>query len=99
VVVGFPLFLALGLRHVESVHASVVIGILPLATAVVGIAVAAPAAQRRLLGLRAGRFRAGRRPSCCCAHDAADSAAQWADLLLLLAMLSAACGYVSGGRN
>ena len=31
VVVGFPLFLALGLRHVESVHAAVVTGILPLA--------------------------------------------------------------------
>ena len=34
IVLGFPLFMAMGLRHVESIHASVVTGILPLATAV-----------------------------------------------------------------
>lgn len=35
-VVGFPIFLALGLRHVHATHAAVVAGILPLATAVCG---------------------------------------------------------------
>jgi len=96
VVVGFPLFLALGLRHVESVHASVVIGILPLATALVGS-----------LWLR-------QRPSvgfwlCAVAGSALVGAfvllrgdgttnAQWADLLLLRAVLCAAFGYGSGGR-
>ena len=34
-VVGFPLCLGLALRHVDAMHAAVVIGVLPLATAVV----------------------------------------------------------------
>lgn len=97
VVVGFPLFLALGLRHVESVHAAVVTGILPLATAVVGslwlrqrpsagfwiCAVAGSALVAAFVLLRAG---------------GAGTAARWADLYLLVAMASAACGYVSGGQ-
>ncbi len=97
VVVGFPLFLALGLRHVESVHASVVIGILPLATAVVAslwlrqrpsvgfwlCAVAGSALVGAFVLLRS---------------DAGNTGARWADLLLLLAVLSAAFGYVSGGQ-
>jgi drug/metabolite transporter (DMT)-like permease len=97
VVVGFPLFLALGLRHVEAVHASVVIGILPLATAVIGslwlrqrpsagfwlCAIAGSALVAIFVLLR---------------NNAADSNAQWADLLLVLAVLSAAFGYVGGGR-
>lgn len=97
VVVGFPLFIALGLRHVESVHASVVTGILPLTTALVGslwlrqrpsvgfwvCAVAGSALVGSFVLLRS---------------NAANTDAQWADLLLLLAMLSAACGYVSGGQ-
>jgi drug/metabolite transporter (DMT)-like permease len=36
VVFGFPLLTSYAMRHVEAVHASVVIGILPLATAAVG---------------------------------------------------------------
>ncbi len=97
VVVGFPLFLALGLRHVESVHASVVIGILPLATAVVAslwlrqrpsvgfwlCAVAGAALVGAFMLLRS---------------DTGNTSAQWADVLLLLAVLSAAFGYVSGGQ-
>ena len=97
VVVGFPLFLALALRHVESVHASVVIGILPLATAVMAslwlrqrpsigfwvCAVAGSALVGAFVLLRSG---------------GAGSSAQWADGLLLLAVLSAAIGYVGGGR-
>jgi len=97
IVVGFPLFLALGLRHVESVHASVVMGILPLATAVVAsvwlrqrpsagfwvCAVAGSLLVGAFMWLRAG---------------AAGSSAQWADLFLLLAVASAAFGYVAGGQ-
>lgn len=97
VVVGFPLFLALALRHVESVHAAVVTGILPLATAVVGsiwlrqrpstgfwiCAVTGSALVGGFVLLRA---------------QGATGAAQWADLLLLLAVLSAAFGYVGGGQ-
>jgi drug/metabolite transporter (DMT)-like permease len=97
VVVGFPLFLALGLRHVESVHAAVVTGILPLVTAVVAslwlrqrpsvgfwlCAVAGTALVTLFVLLRAG---------------GASAAARWADVYLLIAIASAACGYVSGGQ-
>ena len=36
VVFGFPLFTSIAMRHVEAVHASVMVGVLPLATALVG---------------------------------------------------------------
>ncbi len=36
VVFGFPLLTSAAMRHVEAVHASVIIGVLPLATAMVG---------------------------------------------------------------
>ena len=97
VVVGFPLFLALGLRHVESVHAAVVTGVLPLVTAVVAswwlgqrpstgfwlCALAGSALVAGFMLLRSG---------------ASGSNAQWADLFLLLAVVSAAFGYVAGGQ-
>lgn len=35
-VFGFPLFTSMAMRHVEAVHASVIVGVLPLATAAVG---------------------------------------------------------------
>ncbi len=97
IVVGFPLFMAMGLRHGESVHASVVLGILPLATAVVAslwlrqrpsmgfwvCAIAGSALVAAFVALRPGSTAGG---------------AQFADLLLLLAVLFAAFGYVSGGQ-
>ena len=36
VVFGFPLFSSVAMRHVEATHASVIVGVLPLATAAVG---------------------------------------------------------------
>jgi drug/metabolite transporter (DMT)-like permease len=36
VVFGFPLLTSIAMRHVEAVHASVIVGVLPLATAVIG---------------------------------------------------------------
>lgn len=36
VVLGFPLLTSLAMRHVQAVHASVIVGALPLATALVG---------------------------------------------------------------
>jgi drug/metabolite transporter (DMT)-like permease len=36
VVFGFPLFMSIAMRNVEAVHASVIVGVLPLATAAVG---------------------------------------------------------------
>jgi drug/metabolite transporter (DMT)-like permease len=93
-VVGFPLFLALALRHVDAMHAAVVTGVLPLATAV-GAALAL-------------RQRASPAFWACallgCGLVLAFAAWQGsgtlsaADLLLLGAVASAATGYVAGAR-
>ncbi len=97
VVFGFPLFTSIAMRHVQAVHASVIIGVLPLATAAVG---AWLHQQRPSLGFwlcaclgaalvvafamtRAGRDGLG-------LHAA--------DALLLLAMGLAAVGYGVGAK-
>jgi drug/metabolite transporter (DMT)-like permease len=93
-VVGFPLGISLALREVEAMHAAVITGVLPLATALVGA------------------WATGQRPSagywaCAVAGCALVLAfAAWqgsgrlvaADGWLLLAVLSAAVGYVAGAR-
>ena len=93
-VVGFPLFLSLALRQVDAMHAAVVSGLMPLATAV---AAALYFRQRpstgfwfcALLGcamvLAFAAYRGG-------------GALSPADGLLLLAVLSTAVGYVAGAR-
>ncbi len=99
VVLGFPLFSSIAMRHVEAVHASVIVGVLPLATAAVG---ALLHRQRPSLGfwlcaavgsalvvtfavLRSGTPGGG-------------LTIQLADMLLLAAMLCAAVGYGYGAR-
>ncbi|RZS53205.1 DMT family transporter [Sphaerotilus mobilis] len=93
-VLGFPLFIALALREVPAMHAAVVTGVLPLATA----ALAA--------------FWLRQRPSiafwlCAVGGCLLVLAFAWqagggglvlADLWLLLAVVSAALGYVSGAQ-
>jgi drug/metabolite transporter (DMT)-like permease len=95
VVVGFPLFLALALRFVPSMHGAVVTGLLPMATAVVaaiwfkqrpalGFWLCALLGSALVLGfmiLRAGGISLGA-----------------ANIFLLLAMMSAALGYIGGAR-
>ena len=94
VVFGWPLFLGLAVLHVDAIHASVVTGVLPLATAAIG---ALWLRQRPSIGFWA------------CALGGAllvAAFAAWkggarltpADGLLLLAVISAAAGYVSGAR-
>ena len=93
VVIGFPLFLALALRHVESMHGAVVTGVLPLGTAVIG---ALMLRQRASLGFWA----------CAIVGFVLVLAFAWqaggalriADGMLLFAMLSASLGYVIGAR-
>ncbi|MEO5845430.1 MAG: DMT family transporter, partial [Caldimonas sp.] len=93
-VVGFPLFLGLALRHVDAIHAAVVTGVLPLATALVA---AASFRQRPSLGfwvcavLGAGLVIAF-------AAWKGGGHLSGADALLLLAVASAAIGYVAGAR-
>ena len=94
VVFGWPLFLGWAVLHVDAIHASVVTGVLPLATAAIG---ALWLRQRPSIGFWA------------CALGGAllvAAFAAWkggarltpADGLLLLAVISAAAGYVSGAR-
>ena len=93
-VVGFPLFLALALRHVEAMHAAVVTGVLPLGTAVVAAIVLR---QRPSTGFWMCAL-AG------CALVIGFAALQGggrlgiADGLLLLAVASTSFGYVAGAR-
>ena len=93
-VVGFPLCLALALRHVDAMHAAVVTGVLPLGTA---RAAALALRQRASAGFWACAL-AG------CALVIAFAALRGggrlsaADALLLAAVASASIGYVAGAR-
>ena len=93
-VVGFPLFLALALRHVDAMHAAVVTGVLPLATAV--------AAALALRQRASPAFWACAVLGCglvlAFAARQGGGALSTADLLLLGAVASAAIGYVAGAR-
>jgi drug/metabolite transporter (DMT)-like permease len=92
-VVGFPLFLSIALRDVNAMHAAVVTGLLPLGTAVVASIVLR---QRASTGFWA----------CAVLGFAlvtgfavlAGGAITGADALLMLAVLSAAVGYVAGAH-
>jgi drug/metabolite transporter (DMT)-like permease len=92
-VVGFPLSLALALRHVDAMHAAVITGVLPLATA---LAAALSFRQRPSAGFWACAVLG-------CALVVAFAAQQGgglrvADALLLLAVTCASIGYVAGAR-
>jgi len=97
VVFGFPLFTSVAMRYVEAVHASVIVGVLPLATAAVGALlhrqrpsagfwVCAAIGSGLVVGfalLRSGSAGVALHP---------------ADALLLAAMGCAAVGYGYGAR-
>ena len=93
-VLGFPLFLALALRHVDAMHAAVVTGVLPLCTAV---AASLWLRQRAGLGFWLCALLG-------CALVLAFAALQGggrlgaADGLLLLSVASASVGYVAGAQ-
>ena len=97
VVFGFPLFTSVAMRYVEAVHASVIVGVLPLATAAVGALlhrqrpsagfwICAAIGSALVVGfalLRSGSTGVALHP---------------ADALLLAAMGCAAVGYGYGAR-
>lgn len=94
VVFGWPLLLGFAVRHVDAVHASVVSGVLPLATAVIaalvlrqrpsgGFWICALAGLALVIGFAAWRGAGG---------------LELADGLLLGAVVSASAGYVSGAK-
>ena len=93
-VLGFPLCIALALREVESMHAAVVTGVIPMGTAIVG---ALALRQRPSWG-----FWACAAAGCALvlAYAAWSGGGRWvaADGWLLLAVLSTSLAYVAGGR-
>ena len=91
---GFPLFLALALRQVDAMHAAVVTGVLPLGTAVVAALVLR---QRPSLGFWACAV-AGCALVLLFAAWQGGGRLALADAWLLLAVLSAAVGYVAGAQ-
>jgi drug/metabolite transporter (DMT)-like permease len=97
VVFGFPLCTSIAMRHVEAVHASVIVGVLPLATAAVG---AWLHRQRPSVGfwLCAGLGTALVVAFALLRSGRAGLILAPADSLLLLAMACAAIGYGYGAR-
>jgi drug/metabolite transporter (DMT)-like permease len=97
--VGFPLCLGLALRHVTSGHAAVFTALLPLATAAMAAWVLH---QRARLGFWVcaglGAVLVMAFSLLRAAQHAQGFALEWADLLLLGAILSAAVGYVFGAQ-
>ena len=97
VVFGFPLCTSIAMRHVEAVHASVIVGVLPLATAVVG---ALLHRQRPSNGfwLCAGLGTALVVTFAVLRSGQGGLRLAPADMLLLLAMACAAVGYGVGAQ-
>lgn len=108
VVFGFPLFTSIAMRYVEAMHASVIVGILPLATAAVGAllhrqrpsngfwlcAVLGSALVAVFAVMHGGPNTSASAASAATAGISVHSA----DLLLVAAMLCAAVGYGYGAR-
>ncbi len=97
VVFGFPLFTSVAMRHVEAVHASVMVGVLPLATAVVGALLnrQRPSAAFWLCALAGTGLVVG---FALLRSGHSGLSLQAADVMLLVAMACAAVGYGFGGR-
>ena len=97
IVFGFPLLTSIAMRHVEAMHASVIVGVLPLATAAVGALLHRQrpstgfwlcAALGSALVVLFAVLRSG----------SSGVSISLADVLLLAAMVCAAVGYCYGGR-
>lgn len=97
VVFGFPLLTSIAMRHVSAVHASVIVGVLPLATAAVGALLhrQRPSGAFWACALLGTALVVG---FALLHSGAAGLALHPADLLLLGAMLCAAVGYGYGAR-
>lgn len=96
-VFGFPLCTSIAMRHVEAVHASVMLGVLPLATAAIGARVLRQHPSRGFwLCAAAGSALVVGFALLKSGHTGLRM--HWADALLLLAMGWAAMSYVAGAR-
>ena len=93
-VIGFPLFLGLALRDVEAMHAAVITGVLPLATA---LAAAVYFRQRPSSGFWLCAVGGCALVVAFAVHQGGGRLSA-ADGLLAIAVASAAVGYVAGAR-
>lgn len=94
VVVGFPVFSSIAMRYVPASHGAIVVGILPLATALFG---ALRFGERPSTGFWIAAL-AGSALVVGFALWQGDGALHMADLALFAATLAAAMGYAEGGR-
>jgi len=94
VVIGFPILSATAMRFVPAAHGGVVIGILPLLTAIVGTFISK---SRPSIGFWLTGFAGS---ALVVTFSLLDSSGQfqWGDLILLAASLAAAIGYAVGGH-
>ncbi|MEO6919377.1 MAG: DMT family transporter [Collimonas sp.] len=94
VVVGFPVFSSVAMRYVPAAHGAIVLGILPLATAMFG---ALRFGERPSPGFWIAAV-VGSGIVVVFAVNQSGGRLQLADLALLAAVLAAATGYAEGGR-
>ncbi|GAC1324837.1 MAG: DMT family transporter [Collimonas sp.] len=94
VVIGFPLFSSVAMRYVPAAHGAIVLGILPLATAMFG---ALRFGERPSVGFWIAAV-AGSAIVVIFALSQGGGSLQVADLALLAAVVAAAMGYAEGGR-
>ncbi len=94
VVLGFPLFTALAMGHAEASHGAIILGLLPLATAAVGVVINQERPSR-LFWLAAA---IGSAVVVLYALQAGAGRLSWADAALAAAVLFGAVGYASGAR-
>ena len=92
VVFGFPLFLSLAMRTIPASHGAVVVGLLPLATAVMGCLVSGERPSRGFWLTAA----LGTLLIVSYIYLQSNETPVWGDLILLGAVLSAAFGYAKG---
>ncbi|UWE07733.1 DMT family transporter [Actinacidiphila bryophytorum] len=93
-VIGFPLLTTLALRTSSTAHSAVVIGLLPLATAVMSVALTGERPSRRFwYGAVAGAVAV-----IAFTLQQSQGAPTLADLYLFCALLVCAAGYAEGGR-
>src|SRR6201991_5361176 len=93
VVIGFPIFTSLALKHLSSAHASVIVGMLPAATAAVAVLRAGERPPRAFWAAAA----AGLVAVLAFAATQGAHGIETADLLELAAGALAAFGYAGGG--
>ncbi len=108
VVFGFPLFTSIAMRYVEAMHASVIVGVLPLATAAVGALLhrqrpstgfwLCAALGSGLVAVFAVMNGGGASTGASAGSATPGISVHGADLLLVAAMLCAAVGYGYGAR-